>query len=614
MSGFRENARRAACRQIGVVVLAAGGSSRMGEQKLLFELGGKSLVRRAVQTALDADIGRVCVVVGSDAARVVREVADLSVDIVENESWSEGQATSIRAGIRSMGDADAALVMVADQPFVTAGHLRALAHAYHAGEAAVYISAHAGRRGNPALFDAVVFDDLLALEGDQGARQLFGRYRAVDVEQGESVLFCDADDRASFASVRAKWVREKGSKKRFPLLADHDGGPGLAYLDSAATAQVPFCVLDAVEHFETRSRSNIHRGIYPLAERASDLYEHARADVARFFGIPENGAVFTHGATEALNLAVFGWAGANLKAGDLVFVDTAGHHANIVPWQMLAHQTGIELAFVDLDEHGLIDRARWHDLLERRPKAVALTHMSNVTGLSNDLASLTSEAHAAGAAVVADCAQSAGHMPLDFKSLGVDFAAVSAHKMYGPFGIGLLWAAPERIERMRPLLGGGGMIERVDTEGFMCVDAPSCFEAGTPDIAGAVGFSAACEFLGDIGLAAIEGRGAELCKRLLSGLAAIDGVQVVGGVAAGERSSIVSFVLDGVHPHDTAQALADDGVAVRAGKQCAMPLHNALGIAASVRASVGVYSDESDIDRLLAGIERTKGEFRLGKR
>lgn len=613
MNEFEAGVCGGACRQIGIVALAAGGSSRMGQQKLLLELGGKSLVRRAVQTALAAKLGRVCVVVGSDAACVAREVADLSADIMENESWARGQATSIRAGVRSMGDVDAVLIMVADQPFTTAEHLRALVRAYAAGEAAVYVSSHAGRRGNPALFDAAVFDDLLALEGDQGARQLFGRYRVVDVEQGESALFCDADDCDSFASVRARWVREKGPRQRFPLLADRGGATGLAYLDSAATSQVPLCVLDAVERFETRSRSNIHRGIYPLAEQASELYEQARTDIARFFGIPEDGAVFTHGATEALNLAVFGWAGANLKAGDLVLVDTAGHHANIVPWQMLARQTGIELAFADLDEHGLIDRAHWHDLLERRPKAVALTHMSNVTGLSNDLATLAREAHAAGAAVVADCAQSAGHVPVDFKALGVDFAAVSAHKMYGPFGIGLLWAAPERIERMRPLLGGGGMIERVDTKGFTCTEAPSCFEAGTPDIAGAVGFSAACAFLDDIGLAAIEERGAALCGRLLSGLAAIGGVQVVGGDAPDARSSIVSFTLDGVHPHDTAQALADEGVAVRAGKQCAMPLCDALGVVASVRASIGVYSDENDIDRLLAGIERAKGAFCLGK-
>ena len=585
----------------------------MGEQKLLLELGGKSLVRRAVETALAAGLGRVFVVIGSDGDRVAEEIADLGVCIVENDAWYRGQATSVRAGIRSAQEFAAAIVMVADQPFVTPEHLRALAKAYRVGDAAVFASAHAGKRGNPVLFDASAFDDLEALEGDQGARQLFGRYRVVDVEQGDAMLFADADDRDAYERMQELWVREKGSKSLFPLLARDCDGSRLAYLDSAATAQVPKRVLDAVERFETETRSNIHRGIYPLAERASDLYEEARERVARFFGIPDEGAIFTHGATEALNLAVFGWAGANLKAGDLVLVDTAGHHANIVPWQMLAHEKGIELAYIGLDERGLVDTARWHELLERGPKAVALTHMSNVTGLSNDLPLLACEAHEANAAVIADCAQAAGHAPLDFASLGVDFAAVSAHKMYGPFGIGLLWVAPEHAERMRSLMGGGGMIERVDTNGFTCTETPQCFEAGTPNIAGAVGFAEACAFLDDIGLAAIEERGRALCGRLLAGLHALGGISAMGGFEPGGRSSIVSFTLDGVHPHDIAQALADDGVAVRAGNHCAMPLHQALGVAASVRASFGVYTEEEDVDRLLAGTERVKEAFCCGK-
>lgn len=586
----------------------------MGEQKLLLELGGKSLVRRAAETALSARLGRVCVVVGSDGDRVAEEVADLSVCIVGNDAWDRGQATSVRAGIRSLRECSAAIVMVADQPFVASEHLRALAEAYRAGDAVVFASAHAGKRGNPALFDASVFDDLEALEGDRGARQLFGRYRVVDVEQGDDMLFADADDRDAYEGLRKLWVGEKGSKSRFPLFARNDGGSRLAYLDTAATAQVPRRVLDAVERFETETRSNIHRGIYPLAERASDQYEEARERVARFFGIPASGTVFTHGATEALNLAVFGWAGANLGEGDLVLVDTAGHHANIVPWQMLAREKGIELAYIDLDERGIVDRAGWYALLERGPKAAALTHISNVTGLGNDLSLLAREAHEAGAVVVADCAQAAGHVPLDFSALGVDFAAVSAHKMYGPFGIGLLWVAHEHAERMRPLMGGGGMIERVDTRGFACAEPPQCFEAGTPNIAGAIGFAEACAFIDDIGLAAIEERGRALCDELLSGLHALGGIRVAGGFEPGGRSSIVSFALEGVHPHDVAQSLADEGVAVRAGNHCAMPLHQALGIAASVRASFGVYSEGGDVDRLLAGVERAKEAFCGGKR
>ena len=601
-------------RRIGVVVLAAGGSTRMGKQKLLLELGGKSLVRRAAMTALSADLGDVVVVVGSDAAAVADELADLPVTVVENGAWETGQASSVRCGVDALGSCDAIVVMVADQPFVGTGHLRRLAAAHRTEQAAICASANGKMRGNPVLFDRSVFADLRELAGDQGARQLFGRFAVADIEQGEPNIFRDADDSESFRAIEETWVAEKGSRRLFPLLTSRsEGGLPLAYLDSAATSQVPEGVLAAQNRFEREFRSNIHRGLYPLAEEASDAYEQARSEVASFFGIPAQGAIFTHGATEALNLAVFGWAGACLSAGDLVLVDAGGHHANIVPWQMLAQQKGIELAFVDLDDCGLIDRDRWHGLLERKPKAVALTHMSNVTGLCNDLALLTAEAHAAGAVVVADCAQSAGHMPLDFAAAGVDFAAVSAHKMYGPFGIGLLWAAPEHAIRMRPLLGGGGMIDHVDTAGFTCTEAPQCFEAGTPNITGAIGFSAACRFLDDIGLAAIEKRGIQLCDKAVAGLDALESVRVVGEAETGQRSSIVSFLIEGVHPHDAAQALGERGVAVRAGKHCAMPLHDAMGIPASTRASFGVYSDERDVDRLIDGVVHAQKEYGRGR-
>lgn len=396
---------------------------------------------------------------------------------------------------------------------------------------------------------------------------------------------------------------------RFPLLRGGEAENRLAYLDSAATSQVPDTVLEAQIRFETAARANIHRGLYPLAEEASDAYEHAREAVASFFDAEPETTVFTHGATEALNLAVFGWAAENLKRGDTVLVDTANHHANIVPWHMLADRLGIELAFIGVDETGGIDRNRWLALLERKPKAAALCHVSNVTGFEADLATLTREAHRAGAVVIADCAQAAGHTDLAIRKTGVDFAAVSAHKMYGPFGIGALFISPDRIESTKPLMGGGGMIERVDEEGFSYQSSPACFEAGTPNITGAIGFAAACSFVDEVGGDALKSFSTSLCDRAIGALAAIDGVEIVGKTALGMRSSIVSFCSPLVHPHDLAASLAEDGIAVRAGHHCAMPLHCALGIPASVRASFGAYSDHSHIDRLVAGVAKAMEVF-----
>ncbi|MEG0991580.1 MAG: aminotransferase class V-fold PLP-dependent enzyme, partial [Gordonibacter sp.] len=273
---------------------------------------------------------------------------------------------------------------------------------------------------------------------------------------------------------------------------------------------------------------------------------------------------------------------------------------------------GIELAFIPLDACGLVEEGGWRRLLARCPRAVALSASSNVTGLCNDVPRLVREAHAAGAVVSVDCAQSAGHLPLDFAALGADFAAVSAHKMYGPFGIGALLVAPGAEAALHPLLGGGGMIENVDEQGFSCKKAPLCFEAGTPNITGAVGFAAACRFVSGIGLEAAASHGRALCDRAVGLLSAVDGVRIAGGSELGRRASIVSFVLDDVHPHDVAQVLADRKVAVRAGNHCALPLHRTLGMPATVRASFGVYSDTSEVDRLAEGVKQAKEVFSRG--
>lgn len=599
--------------RIGVIILAAGGSKRMGLQKLLLELGGRSIVRRSVQSALSCKAETVAVVVGSDAPRISACINDLPLRIVLNNSWQDGQVSSIACGISALAGCDAAIVMVADQPFISEHHLNNLIDYYQHHGGQIVVSSVKGIKGNPALFDAEVFPELMMLKGDQGARQLFPHFEVHTVEQDEPFLFHDIDDKAAFNTAEREWLLRYGLRSRFPLLREtEDKEPGLTYLDSAATTQIPDCVLLTQVRYEKENRANIHRGIYPLAERSSDAYEQAREAVSEFFGVSSTGSIFTHGATESLNLAILGWGASNLREGDVVLIDKGGHHANIVPWQMLSRRIGIKLKFIELDKSGLIDRDNWHSLLELEPKAAALTHISNVTGLENDISLLAREAHDVNAMVIADCAQSAGHIPLDLSNAGVDFASVSAHKMYGPFGIGLLWVAPNCLDSMQPLLGGGGMIESVSTQGFKLAKSPACFEAGTPNITGAIGFAAACSFINGIGIETIAEHGRTLCSLAEEQLSKVEGLHILGGTSGQRRTSILSFTLDGVHPHDIAETLSQRGVAVRAGHHCAMPLHEALGIPASVRTSFGIYSTKEDVLGLVQGIKSAKEMYDCG--
>jgi cysteine desulfurase/selenocysteine lyase len=622
--------------RIAVLILAAGGSSRMGEQKLLCTLGDETIVRISVETAFKSGVGPVTVVVGSDADKVSEALDGLPVSIAYNEHWHEGQASSINIGVQALKEFEAIIVMVADQPFISADSIRRLVDLYELEHPPLAVSSVAGTRGSPALFASCVFNELLTLQGDQGARQLFIAYAPREVEQDEPDLFLDVDDKASLAHAREQWSLRLGARNSFPLLRAASTGKmppkaiqrplqnnparfvapiasaaqplPLAYLDNAATTQVPERVLRAQQEFECTARANIHRGIYPLAETASERYEDARKTVATFFGAHPNGTVFTHGTTEGMNLVAFGWGSYNLRENDLVLIDTAAHHAALVPWQMLAQQVGIRLAFIPVDHGGSLIYDAWYSLLEERPKAVILTHVSNVTGFACDLAALTKQAQAMGAAVIADCAQSAGHMPLDIGAAGVDFAAASSHKMYGPFGSGALCVAENRIEEVRPLFGGGGMIERVSIEGFTVRAAPAGLEAGTPNITGAIGFAAACDFVNAVGPARIEQHTSALSSYAVELLSDIEGVQLIGRKNT-LRTSIVSFNLGGIHPHDVADSLAEQGIAVRAGHHCAMPLHEALGIKASVRASFAVYSTKEEVARLAEALEWTRGEY-----
>lgn len=604
-------------------VLAAGGSTRMGCCKLTRRFADSTLVENAVGNLGRTSADKVLVVTGAYADEIefcLRESA-YQVECLCNQRWMDGQGTSVSTAARYAieNGYQAMLVLVADQPFVDTDHLEKLISVAREqlaadgtrGRFAMVSSIRSAnhRQGNPCVFGCGCFEELLGLEGDEGARSLLrkeDRPKVVPVEFPIPDIFMDADTPQAFELLEEEYLTREpvADEDDFPLLGNHRRARGrFSYLDSAATSCVARCVEDAIVEFEECSRANIHRGIYELSEDATECYEAARDEVAEFFNVLSNEVIFTHGATEALNIAAFGWAASNLKQGDLVLVDTCNHHSNIVPWQMLEKTLGIELRYIGCDESGLPDKARFESLLAEKPKAVALSHVSNVTGLMCDAAELIGLAHDAGAAVVLDCAQSAGHTKVDLTQFDVDFACVSAHKMHGPFGIGMLYAKQSHQMEMVPVYGGGGMIRKVDESGFIPAESPMCFEAGTPNITGAIGFARACRYLTELGVERIEKHGRYLTDRMISVLRDMPGVRIMGSECSGLRTSMVSFSIDGVHPHDAAEYFGNQGICVRAGQHCAMPLHAALGERASIRASFAAHTRAGEIDRLLQCIE-----------
>ena len=404
----------------------------------------------------------------------------------------------------------------------------------------------------------------------------------------------------------------------FPILERRIGkgeGRPLVYLDSAATALVPERVVRAVERFYATSCANIHRGAHALAEEATDAYECAREDVARFFGVQDAGrVVLTHGATESMHLAAFGWAEHALAPGDVVAVAEDNHHANVVCWHQLARRRGVEVAWIPVDGQGRLDYAAWCAVAERGPKLVALAHQSNVLGFRQPaLARIMDDARGVGACIVLDGAQAAGHEPFAFDEARVDFYALSAHKMMGLTGIGALLCSECAFARMEPVVGGGGMVERVDREGFVPAPGPAAYEAGTPAIAAAVAWREALALLGEAGLDRIAAHTRALATRAAQELRDVPGVTVLGDASL-PCESLASFVVDGVHPHDVGRLLDAEGVAARAGHHCAQPLHRALGAAASVRASFAGYSCEEDVDALVAAVALMADAAGGGKR
>lgn len=397
-------------------------------------------------------------------------------------------------------------------------------------------------------------------------------------------------------------------RAEFPIFAARPGGRALHYLDSAATAQKPQAVLDAMARFYVEANANIHRGAYGLGAEASARYEGARGKVAAFIGAEsEREIVFTRGTTESINLVAQSWGRANLTAGDEILVTAMEHHANLVPWQLVAQATGARVVAADITDRGELDLDDLRRKLTPRTRIVAVAHISNVLGTVVPVADVARLAHAAGALVLVDGAQSAAHRCVDVQALGADFFVFSGHKLGGPTGIGVLWGCGDLLDAMPPFLGGGGMIETVEIGRSTYAQVPAKFEAGTPPIAEAVGLGAAVDWLGRTGLERIAAHEMAMLADATERLSAIDGVRLVG--TAPHKASVLAFAMDGTHPHDIATILDEGGVAIRAGHHCAQPLHARFGLHATARASMGPYTTTDDIDALVRGLERVKAIF-----
>ena len=406
--------------------------------------------------------------------------------------------------------------------------------------------------------------------------------------------------------------RSNDYKKDFPILK-REVRPGvpIVYLDSAATSQKPESVIAAMEVYYRQLNANIHRGVHTLAEEATAAYEGARERITNFIGARDTRElIFTRNTTESINLVTQTWGRSTLKTGDLVILTEMEHHSNLVPWQMLAAEKGLRLEFIPVNDDGYLDLDVYQQLLKLEPKVVAFMHMSNVLGTINPAREIIRMAKNAGAITLLDAAQSIPHFTVDVNEVDADFIAFSAHKMLGPTGIGALWGKRTILENMPPFLGGGDMIKKVFLRSFSANDLPYKFEAGTPDIAEAIGFGAAVDYLVSAGMDRILQHEQRLVTYALEKLKRIHGLHVLGPDSVSAKGGVISFTLEDIHPHDIAQILDSEGIAVRAGHHCAMPLHERFKITASTRASFYLYNDEEDIDHLIKGLEKVQQIFR----
>lgn len=398
----------------------------------------------------------------------------------------------------------------------------------------------------------------------------------------------------------------------FPILQRRINGHQLVYLDNAATTQKPQAVIDSLVDYYSLHNANIHRGLHTLAEEATTLYEEARLKIAKFIGAKsEQEIIFVRNSTEAINLVAYSWGRSFLQKGDEILLSEAEHHSNLVPWQILAKEKGAVLKFIKIDKDGYLDFNSFENLLSQKTKLVSVAHISNVLGVINDVERIAVLAHRFNAKVLVDGSQSAPRMPINVQKLGCDFFVLTGHKMLGPTGIGVLWAKKEILEEMPPFLGGGDMIREVYTDHFVANDLPQKFEAGTPNIADAIALGVAVDYLTKIGMDQIFQHEKMLTEYALSKLSSLSNLSVYGPKTTVKKTGIIAFDVKGIPAHDLAQLLNEEGIAIRSGFHCAMPLHHLLKIPASARISFYLYNTKEEIDKLIEGIKKAKKIFKV---
>ena len=400
-------------------------------------------------------------------------------------------------------------------------------------------------------------------------------------------------------------------KQDFPIFKRMVYGKPLTYLDNAATTQKPRQVIDAILEFYQSYNANIHRGVYRLSIEATEAFENARAKVAKFINAKDTEVVFTKNATEALNLVAYSWGLRNLRKGDRIVLTEMEHHSNIVPWQLISKYTGAIIDYIPIDEEGVLIDEEIDRLLSLEPKLVSVTHVSNVLGTINDVKEIVAKAHKVGALTIIDAAQSVPHMQVDVKELDCDFLAFSGHKALGPLGVGVLYGKRDLLKEMDPFLGGGDMISRVWLAGAEWNELPWKFEAGTSSVADAIGLGAAIDYLNSIGISRIRNHEVRLTDYALKRLSELQDLKIYGPRDLSKRGAVISFNLSNIHPHDLATILDEEGIAIRAGHHCAMPLMNKLRVAATARASFYLYNSEKDVDVLMEGLNKARRIFKL---
>ena len=417
-------------------------------------------------------------------------------------------------------------------------------------------------------------------------------------------------DKTGIADIKVRSITE--IRNDFPILSRTVHGKPLVYLDSTASSQKPRSVIETMSVYYESYNANVHRGVYEISEEATAAMEKARVKVARFINARQSKQIiFTRNTTESINLVAYSWGNANIAAGDVIVLTEMEHHSNLIPWQLLAQRTGARLEFIPITDDGLLRLDIYEELLRQQPKLVAFTHMSNVLGTINPAREMIAQAHAVGATVLIDAAQSVPHLPVDVQALDADFLCFSGHKMLGPTGIGVLYGKRDLLEAMPPFMGGGDMIRTVGLRQSTWNDLPWKFEAGTPAIAEAIGMGAAVDYLNSLGMKNVMQHEQELTHYAMEQLQAVPGLTIYGPEAA-QRGGVVSFTLGDIHPHDLASILDQEaGVAVRAGHHCAQPLMERLGIAATARASFYVYTIQEEIDALVQGLHRAIQIFNL---